>query len=163
MLYRAREADVELPMTRAVLESNRMQVERAVDRVVGLKRLRISMLGLSFKAGTDDLRESPLVEMAERLIGKGFDVRIYDANVAIARLTGANKAYIEREIPHLSSLMLGSLDTAVAFGEVLVIGNAGPEFSRVAELCRPGQIVFDMVRLESLRERTDLEYEGIAW
>ena len=163
MLYRAREADLELPLLQAVLPSNREQVERAAALVLGLKRRRIAMLGLSFKAGTDDLRESPLVSLTETLIGKGCDLRIYDSNVALSRLTGANREYIEREIPHISSLMVETLDEAVDHAEVIVVGNAARELPDLPRLCRPGQAVVDLVRFDGLADLEGIAYHGIAW
>lgn len=163
LLYRAKAVDVELPLIESILESNRRQVVRAVDMVLQTKRRRVTQLGISFKAGTDDLRESPLVELAETLIGKGLDVRIYDSNVSLARLTGTNKEYIEREIPHLSSLMVDGLERAVESAEVLIVGNAAPEFHRLTGLCRDGQIVIDLVRIPGLSTCTGIDYHGIVW
>jgi GDP-mannose 6-dehydrogenase len=163
LLYRAREADVELPMTRAILASNRHQIDRAIEMVVELKKRRVSMLGISFKAGTDDLRESPLVMLAEALIGKGFDVRIYDGEVSLARLVGANKEYIEREIPHIASLLMNDFHAVVDHGEVLIVGNGSPVFRTLPEHCREGQIVIDLVRIPGLKESGRLDYRGIAW
>jgi GDP-mannose 6-dehydrogenase len=163
LLYRAREADVELPMTRSILTSNRHQIDRAIDTVVALKKRRVSLLGISFKAGTDDLRESPLVTMAEALIGKGLDVRIYDSEVSLARLVGANKEYIEREIPHIASLLVNDLDAVVAHGEVLIIGNGSASFRSLAAHCRNGQIVFDLAGIPGLKDAPGIDYRGITW
>jgi len=123
----------------------------------------VGILGLSFKAGTDDLRESPLVAVTEALIGKGFDVRIYDRNISLARLTGANKDYIEKEIPHISSLLTGSLAEAAAHGDVLVIGYAAPEFAGLASLCRKGQTIIDLAHVDGLANIKGVAYIGIAW
>jgi GDP-mannose 6-dehydrogenase len=163
ILYRARQSDVGLPLIQAVLDSNRRQVERGIDAVLRVKQRNVTLLGLSFKAGTDDLRESPLVSLAEALIGKGLELRIYDEQVAIARLVGANRAYIEQEIPHISSLLVGTLEEAVAHADVLVIGNAGESFPRAAELCRPGQTVVDLVRMEQFKGLHGVDYIGINW
>ena len=105
MQYRARELDLEMPVVGSILGSNRLQIEHAVERILETGRKRIGLLGFSFKAGTDDLRESPLVILAEALLGKGYELRIYDRNVSLARLVGANRAYINEQIPHLSSLL----------------------------------------------------------
>jgi len=148
LLYRAREADVELPMTRSILTS---------------KRRKIGMLGISFKAGTDDLRESPLVILTEALIGKGLDVRIFDSEVSIARLVGANKEYIEREIPHIASLLVGELDDVVAHGDVLIIGNGSRVFRTLPERIKPGQIVIDLAGIPGLSECPGIDYRGITW
>jgi GDP-mannose 6-dehydrogenase len=163
LLYRAREADVELPLLRSMLTSNKHQIDRAIDLVLGLKRRKISMLGISFKAGTDDLRESPLVMLTEALIGKGLDVRIYDSEVSLARLVGANKEYIEREIPHIASLLDNDLAAVVAHAEVLVVGNGSPVFRRLAEHTRPGQIVIDLAKIPGLADVSHLDYRGITW
>jgi GDP-mannose 6-dehydrogenase len=163
LLYRAREADVELPMTRSILTSNRHQIDRAIEMVLALKRRKIAMLGISFKAGTDDLRESPLVILTEALIGKGLDVRIYDSQVSIARLVGANKEYIEREIPHIASLLVSDLPDVVAHGEVLVIGNASRAFRTLADLVRPDQIIVDLAGIPGLGDLPNIDYRGVAW
>ena len=163
LLYRAREADVELPMTRSILTSNRQQIDRAIDMVLALKRRKIGMLGISFKAGTDDLRESPLVILTEALIGKGLDVRIFDSEVSIARLVGANKEYIEREIPHIASLLVGELDDVVAHGDVLIIGNGSRVFRTLPERIKPGQIVIDLAGIPGLSECPGIDYRGITW
>lgn len=162
LIYRAREEDVEVPMTRAILDSNRGQIERAIKRVLEHGRPRVAMLGITFKAGTDDLRESPLVTLAEALIGKGLDIRIYDDNVSLARLTGANKEYIEREIPHLASLMTEDLEAAVGHGDVLLIGNNSPEFADIGARLRPEQHVIDLFGIPAL-EALGAQYRGIAW
>ena len=163
LLYRAREGDVDLPMTRAILTSNRQQIDRAIDLVLGLKRRRIGMLGISFKAGTDDLRESPLVMLTEALIGKGLDVRIYDSEVSLARLVGANKEYIEREIPHIASLLVTDLAQVVEHGEVLIVGNNNPVFRTLPQYCRAGQIVLDLAGVPGLGDAAGIDYRGIAW
>ena len=122
----------------------------------------MSILGLSFKAGTDDLRESPMVTLTEALIGKGYDVRIYDASVSLARLVGANKEYIERQIPHISSLLREDLDEVVAHGEVLVIGNQAPEFEQAVAAKAEHTLVLDLVRLPD-SARAAQGYAGICW
>lgn len=163
LLYRARAADVDLPMTRAILTSNRQLIDRAIEMVLGLKRRRIAMLGISFKAGTDDLRESPLVVLAEALIGKGLDVRIFDEQVSVARLTGANKEYIEREIPHIASLLVDDIGEAIAHGEVVIIGNGARAFHALPQHCRPDQVVIDLARIPGLNECPGIDYRGITW
>lgn len=163
LLHKARQSDLQTPLIASILESNRTQIERAVALIVALRKKRISLLGLSFKAGTDDLRESPLVTLAETLIGKGFDVRIYDNSISLARLVGANSEYIEKEIPHISALLVTNLSEAVLHGDVLVVGNAAPEFSELEKLCRPGQTVVDLVRVDGLSNLEGVEYHGIAW
>ena len=163
LLYRAREADTDLPMMQSVLTSNRYQIERAVGTVLGLKKRRIGVLGISFKAGTDDLRESPLVLLTETLIGKGLDVRIFDSEVSMARLVGANKEYIEREIPHIASLLVDDLAAVSAHAEVLIVGNASPSFQRLPEHCRPGQTIIDLVGVDGLSGCEGVDYRGVTW
>ena len=123
---------------------------------------RISILGFSFKAETDDLRESPLVEVIERLLGKGYELRLFDRNVKIASLKGANRYYIMNTIPHISKLMVESLDEALAHAQTVVIGNNDPEFKTVPLRLRPDQTIVDLVRIESSL-RTDQRYDGICW
>jgi GDP-mannose 6-dehydrogenase len=125
-------------------------------------RKKIGILGFSFKAGTDDLRESPIVEVIERLIGKGYDVKIYDRNVNIASLVGANKDFILNQIPHISALMSNKMDEVLKHAEVLVIGNGSDEFTRINDKLRPGQILVDFVRVTSERSKPNV-YDGICW
>ena len=124
---------------------------------------RIGLLGFSFKAGTDDLRESPIVLLAEALLGKGYDLRIYDKNVSLARLVGANKEYINKQIPHLSSLLCETIDEVIDGSDVIVVGNAAPEFSDALKRTRPGQLIIDLVRVKADREQIPGRYEGICW
>jgi GDP-mannose 6-dehydrogenase len=160
--YKAKELDVETPVLAAILPSNRLQVERAVEMVVRSGKKRIGVLGFSFKAGTDDLRESPMVTLIETLIGKGFELAIYDRDVSLARLVGANREYIEREIPHISKLMRDSIDGVLSDSDVVIIGNAAEEFRDVTNQLRTDQQLIDLVRL--FQERTSNEnYQGICW
>ena len=162
MTYKARELDTDVPVLSAILPSNRIQVERAIEMIVRTGSRRIGVLGLSFKAGTDDLRESPMVTLIETLIGKGMQVAIYDRDVSLARLFGANKEYIEREIPHISQLMCASIEEVAEKAEVLVVGNKSEEFRRVETMLRGGQTVIDLVRLFD-RPTEGASYEGICW
>lgn len=160
--YKAKELDVEVPVLSAILPSNRLQVERAVEMVTRSGKKRVGVLGFSFKAGTDDLRESPMVTLIETLIGKGFELAIYDRDVSLARLVGANKEYIEREIPHISRLMRDTIDGVLADSDAIIIGNRAEEFRGVAERLRADQQLIDLVRL--FGDRTSNEnYEGICW
>src|SRR5690348_2393202 len=127
LVYAARSADVAVPLLAAILPSNESQIRRAVEAVLATRKRRIGVVGLAFKAGTDDLRESPMVTLVETLIGKGCDVRILDPSVAVARLRGANRRYIEEEIPHLASLLCDSVETLLAHAEVPVVGTASGE------------------------------------
>ena len=161
--YRAKELDLELPVLGSLLRSNGLQIQRAVDLIVQSGKKRVGLLGFSFKAGTDDLRESPMVILAETLLGKGYEVRIYDHNVSLARLTGANKDYIERQIPHLSKLLSESVDEVVAASDVVVIGNAAPEFGDAITRCRQDQVILDLVRIPGTLSKVVAHYEGISW
>jgi GDP-mannose 6-dehydrogenase len=146
LLYAGRAVDLPLPLLSAVLPSNEAQTRRAVNSVLQTRRRRIGVVGLAFKHGTDDLRESPMVTLVETLIGKGCDVRILDRSVAIARLTGANRRYIQEEIPHISSLMCDSAEELLAHAEVVVIGSWGDEAARVLRAADPDRIVIDLTR-----------------
>src|SRR5687768_517937 len=160
--YKAKELDVEVPVLSAILPSNRLQIERAVEMVIGSGKKRVGVLGFSFKAGTDDLRESPMVTLIETLIGKGFELAIYDRDVSLARLVGANKEYIEREIPHISKLMRGGIDEVLADSDVIVIGNRAEEFRTVEQRLRKDQLLIDLVHLFDGRTSSE-NYQGICW
>jgi len=127
--YRAKEVDVDLPVISQILPSNRMQIQQAFDQILETGKKKIGLLGFSFKAGTDDLRESPIVILAEQLLGKGCSLCIYDKNVSLARLVGTNKEYIEQQIPHLSSLLCNTVGEVIDRSEVIVVGNQSPEFA----------------------------------
>lgn len=144
--YAARAADVELPLIGRILEANAAQVRHAVETILATRKRRIGVLGLSFKPGTDDLRESPMVTLVETLIGKGLEVRILDHNVSVARLTGANRRYIEEEIPHIASLMCSEAAELLAHAEVLVVGNAGEETDLALAAAAPQTDVIDLTR-----------------
>jgi GDP-mannose 6-dehydrogenase len=160
--YKAKELDVEVPVLNSILHSNRRQIERAVEMVLATGSKRVGVLGFSFKAGTDDLRESPMVSLIETLIGKGLELTIYDRDVSLARLFGANKEYIEREIPHISRLMRGSIKEVLESASVLIIGNKAVEFREIAAQLRSDQTVIDLVRLFDEGVGSGA-YEGICW
>jgi len=127
------------------------------------KGRRLGFLGFSFKGGTDDLRESPIVDLVESLIGKGFDLRIYDRHVSLARLMGANKEYIEREIPHLSRLLCASATELIEQSEVIVVGNRDEEFSRLLATLPAQKTVIDLVRILAVPPVNNSQYYGICW
>jgi GDP-mannose 6-dehydrogenase len=160
--YKARSLDLNLPILESILPSNELQVRRGFDMVTSKSGRRVGILGFSFKAGTDDLRESPLVELIERLIGKGYELRVYDRNVNLARLVGANRDYILNRIPHIAALMVEDMTDAIAEADVVVIGNGDPEFRDVAERLEPGQQLVDLVRVNETM-RSDGRYDGICW
>jgi GDP-mannose 6-dehydrogenase len=160
--YKAKELDVDVPVLLSVLHSNHLQIERALEMVLRANTRRIGLLGLSFKAGTDDVRESPIVRLAERLIGKGMQLAIYDRQVSLACLLGANKEYIEREIPHISQLMRSSLKEVLDASDVLIIGNNSEEFCEIESELRPNHLIIDLARLWPGRT-TGRQYDGICW
>ena len=162
LLYKAKTLDVTLPILSAVLPSNELQIARGVQAVIEKGNRRIGILGISFKAGTDDLRESPMVELTERLIGKGYDVKVYDRNVSLASIHGANRDYIVNKIPHLSRLMVPTIDEVLAHGQTVVIGNGAPEFVDVPKRIGEGQTVIDFVRVSDSRTVAGV-YEGLCW
>ncbi|MGI9301312.1 MAG: UDP binding domain-containing protein, partial [Gammaproteobacteria bacterium] len=123
----------------------------------------IGVLGISFKAGTDDLRESPLVELIERLLGKGYDIRIYDRNVQLASLTGANRDYILNRIPHISRLMVDSIGDVLAHAGTVIVGNGDKEFQDINARVTAGQCVVDLVRVDDLNVKEGARYDGICW
>lgn len=146
LTHAARSADLPLPLLSQILPSNDRQIQHGVGRVLATRRRRIGVLGLAFKSGTDDLRESPMVLLVETLIGKGCDVRILDRSVSIARLGGANRRYIEEEIPHIASLMCETPEDLLAHAEVLVVAHADEQARQVLAGARPDQVVIDLSR-----------------
>jgi GDP-mannose 6-dehydrogenase len=161
--YRAKELDLEMPVIQSILPSNQLQVQHAIDEILETGKKRIGLLGFSFKAGTDDLRESPIVILAEALLGKGYQLCIYDRNVSMARLVGANKTYINTQIPHLSSLLCESIDEVLDKSDVIVVGNAAPEFADALARTRPDHVILDLVRVTTPRDRIAGRYRGICW
>jgi len=162
LTYRAKTLDVETPILNSILPSNDAHIRRGIDLVLRQGKRKVGILGFSFKAGTDDLRESPLVELIERLIGKGYDLRVYDRNVNLARLTGANREYILNHVPHIASLMCNEIEEVLAHADVLVIGNGSAEFKDVVAGARPGQKIIDLVRIGA-EGAAESQYEGICW
>lgn len=163
LVHAGKRHDLALPLLESVLPSNERHLQRAIDVVVESGLRRVSIFGLSFKPGTDDLRESPLVELAERLLGKGLDVRIYDPVVALSRLVGANREYVDARIPHLYRLLTSSAEEAIEHGEVCVVGARTPELEAALQTRTPALMV-DLVRLpDADRRRGDEGYVGVAW
>lgn len=162
LLYKAKTIDVSLPILSSILPSNRQQIELALKTVTDLGARNVGVLGLSFKPGTDDLRDSPMVELTERLLGKGHELRIYDANVAMASIHGANRDYILNRIPHISRLMAASIDEVLDHGRTIVIGNAAPEFNDVPRRANGTHTIVDLVRITDARSVAGV-YEGICW
>jgi len=162
LTYKARSLDVTTPILSSIMPSNLQQIEKGIAMISEKGNRKLGVLGFSFKAGTDDLRESPLVEVIERLLGKGYDIRLYDRNVRIASLIGANKDYILNKIPHISKLMVDSIDEVMSHAETIVIGNGAEEFRDIPDRIRDDQVVVDFVRLGDYRSKTG-KYDGICW
>ena len=162
LTYKARSLDVETPILNSIMPSNQKQIDKGVSMITEKGNKKIGILGFSFKAGTDDLRESPLVEVIERLLGKGYDIRLYDKNVNIASLVGANKDYILNHIPHISKLMVDNIDDVLTHAETIVIGNGAKEFHDVPNKLKSGQIIVDLVRITKNRSEAG-KYDGICW
>jgi GDP-mannose 6-dehydrogenase len=162
LTYKAKTLDLDTPILSAIMPSNMRQIEKGLSMIMEKKGKKVGILGFSFKAGTDDLRESPLVEVIERLTGKGYDVRLYDRNVKVASLVGANKDYILNHIPHISGLMVDSIDAVLQHADVIVIGNSSQEFREVPDRISNNQVVVDLVRIVDSRT-VDGKYDGICW
>jgi GDP-mannose 6-dehydrogenase len=160
--YQAKMQDLQLPILTSILPSNEIQITRGVQLITEKGHRSVGILGFSFKAGTDDLRESPLIEVIERLIGKGYDLRIYDKNVNIASLVGANRDFILNRIPHISKLMVGDINAVLDHAQTVVIGNKDPDFKVVPERLREGQFLVDFVRVVEGGSKNG-NYEGICW
>jgi nucleotide sugar dehydrogenase len=167
LIRMAEDGGYDFSLLRGALEVNDEQFDRVADKVEnlagGLDGVQIAAWGLTFKAGTDDLRESPMVILAEALLGKGYALKIYDRNVSLARLVGANKQYIDEQIPHLSRHLSESIDQVIDESEVVVIGNGSAEFPAAVERCRADQVVIDLVRLPLDFSRVQAQYDGICW
>lgn len=159
----AKERDVDAPVIGAILPSNQHQISRAIEMVEHMQRHRIAVLGLSFKPATDDVRESPTITLIETLVGRGYAVSVYDEIVDPEKLTGANRVFLERQIPHIASLMRGSLEETIREAEVVVIANGSPGFRRVPQLLRGDQVLIDLVGIGKDHEAMEGCYEGICW
>jgi GDP-mannose 6-dehydrogenase len=159
----AKQNDLEVPMLASLLASNRVHIDHAVEKILKLGRPRVGMLGLSFKTGTDDLRESPLVLVAKRLIGEGCELRIFDPEVHLSRLMGANRSYIDANLPHVGSLLSATIEEMVEPSQVLLVGLNQPALNeRLQALARPDQLVIDLVNLPN-RDLLRSRYEGACW
>jgi len=162
-VYLAKSADIEVPMLASVMSSNSAHIEHAIEQVLASGKRRVGMLGLSFKAGTDDLRESPLVFMAERFIGKGLQLSIYDPQVNVARLIGANRRFIEESIPHIASVMTSDVAALVRDADVLVVATRTPEVLAALQAhTRPEQLLLDVAVLPD-RAAHHAHYRGVCW
>jgi GDP-mannose 6-dehydrogenase len=159
----AKQHDLEIPMLSSLLVSNRVHIDHAVDKILKLGRPKVGMLGLSFKTGTDDLRESPLVLVAKRLIGEGCELRIFDPEVHLSRLMGANRSYIDAHLPHVGSLLCPQIEQMIEPSEVILVGLQQSALNeRLQALVRPEQLVIDLVNLPN-RDLLRCRYEGACW
>ena len=164
LTYKAKELDVSLPLLESILPSNAEHVNRTVETVLRTNKRKVSLLGLSFKAGTDDLRESPQVQLIKRLLGEGCQVLIWDQDVSLGRLAGSNRQYIEEVIPHIGSLLSTDLEHVVRSAEVVIIGNKAADREQLSKLFTANQIVFDLVNLDKARRpESAASYQGICW
>jgi len=165
LLYLARHTDLQLPMLESILPSNRLHIQSVADTILSdPKRTKVGIIGLTFKPGTDDLRESPIVQLVETLNGKGLKVRIYDSNVSLSRLIGGNKAFIEQVLPHISCMVSSSMEEVVQSSDVIVVGhNLQDGGEELAALLRPHHLVIDFVKITSDSSHFPAAYEGICW
>jgi GDP-mannose 6-dehydrogenase len=162
LIYKAKSMDLDLPIINSILPSNALQIDKGVNMIMAQGKKKVGVLGFSFKGGTDDLRESPIVEVIERLLGKGYDVKLYDKNVNIASLVGANRDYILNVIPHISQLMEDNIDDVIKHAETLVIGNHSSEFEAVIDRLEDEKSIIDLVRIvDGGIEKAG--YQGICW
>ncbi|CAG0981293.1 GDP-mannose 6-dehydrogenase [Anaerolineae bacterium] len=163
LLYRAKERDVECSLLSSVLPSNQKQVELGIKLVERTGKKQVGILGLSFKAGTDDLRESPAIILAETLLGRGYQIRIFDETVQLTRLVGANKSYVEKELPHIASLMSPSIEQLVAQSEVLIVTSNSKSFRQIPQMIQAHQTLIDLVGISNGDKQTQATYQGICW
>jgi GDP-mannose 6-dehydrogenase len=162
--YKAKELDLDLPLLQALMPSNAEHIERAIEAVLRTGKKKICLLGLSFKAGTDDLRESPQVQLIKRLLGEGCRVLIWDHDVSLGRLAGSNRQYIEEVIPHIGSLLSTDLEDVIKNAEVVIIGTRSADPVQLSSLLRADQIVVDLINLDaSRRPKSAASYQGICW
>jgi GDP-mannose 6-dehydrogenase len=166
LTYQGRLLDVDTPVLGSILASNQLHIAHAVAMIQATGRRRVGLLGLSFKEGTDDLRESPIVTLAEQLIGKGYELLVYDQNVRLASLLGANREYILNHIPHIGRLMVDRAEQLLEHAEVIVVASASTEFAELVRSLPPGKRIVDLVGLWKADERDRFpreHYQGIAW
>ena len=162
LTYKAHSLDIDVPILDSIMPSNQAQIDKGLRMVMEKGNKNVGILGFSFKAGTDDLRESPLVELIERLLGKGYNLKLYDRNVNIASLVGANRDYILNQIPHISKLMVKSIEEVLEHAETVVIGNGDTAFSAVLDRLTDNQVLVDLVRITPEKSQ-DGQYDGICW
>lgn len=159
--YKARDLDIHTPLLSSLIPSNNEQIDQAFSLLKQTQKKKVAMLGISFKANTDDLRESPLVELVEKMIGKGYEIKIYDKCVSIAKLVGANKEYIMQHIPHVSDLLDENLEEVINHADVIIIGNNAKEFQNIGSKIKNDTHIIDLVRIANLEDKP--LYQGICW
>ena len=159
----ARDLDVAVPAIAGLLESNEAHIKSAYRLIARDGRRKVAMFGLAFKPGTDDMRDSPLVALAEQLLGKGFELSIFDRFVKVSRLLGKNKEFIEREIPHLDRLLHETPEAALEGAEIIVVGHADAEARKSIAALANGRRIVDLSGYAELRDSATAEYEGICW
>ncbi len=160
--YRAKMLDVKTPLLNSLLPSNEYQIQRGLQLIADTGKHKVGFLGFAFKAGTDDLRESPVVELIETLMGKGYDLALYDSNILLSQLMGKNKDYLTGHIPHITRLLKKSVDEVMNHAEVIVVGNNAPEFREAVSSASNDQIIIDLVRIDKDKISQD-NYVGICW
>jgi GDP-mannose 6-dehydrogenase len=161
--YLSKTHDIELPVHANIMQSNRVHIDHAIAKVLATGKRRVGMIGLSFKTGTDDLRESPLVALAEHFIGKGLTLQVYDPDVHLSRLLGANRRFIEQHVPHIGSLLHSDIEAVIAQSDLLVVGLSGKHiFEALEQHVRPDQTVLDLVRIPQ-RQKLRGQVVGLCW
>jgi GDP-mannose 6-dehydrogenase len=163
LTYRAKELDISLPLFESIMPSNSEHLHRSIEMVLDTGKKNVAILGLSFKAATDDLRESPQVQLVKHLLGEGRNIKIWDDNVSLGRLIGSNREYIEQAIPHIGSLLENDLAQILQDAEVVVIGTRGISRDQLQRHLRADHVVIDLVNLEKERRPAVQNYEGICW
>lgn len=164
LMHTARERDVDVPLLNTLLPANERHQIRALDLILAQRGNRVGLLGLSFKSGTDDLRESPMVDLAERLLGKGYDVQIHDPNVALSKLVGANRSFIEGKLHHIGDLLTDDVNAMVARSEIVIVGSTNPDLVAALENVHERAVIVDLVRLPDADvRRLGYGYVGIGW
>lgn len=163
MMHQAKLSDLDSPLLESILSSNEEQIRRGIRLVEETNQKKVAVMGLSFKAGTDDVRESPTIALIETLVGKGYQVKLYDETIRVGELIGANKAFLYSEIPHITSLLANSMDEALNDSEVIVLANNSPGFAGLIEKIAPEQTLIDLVGHHKINGNLRGKYEGICW
>ncbi len=161
--YQAKIRDIAVPVLNAIPESNQQQIRKVIKKLISCKGKALGFLGLSFKEGTDDLRESPIVEVVETMIGKGYKVRIHDDYVSVARLIGANQEFLEKQIPHISELLCSSAEELVSQSDVVIVASKQNGYADLLQAINEDKVVIDLVRLFTPDKHPNAEYYGICW